>query len=64
MICYPIYYKIITRIETVFDDLKQICRSVLIIAPRSGNANRIQMVFEVEGILVLDKMEINTNVYR
>ena len=63
MICYPIYWEIITRTETIFNDLKQICRLVLIIAPKSGNANGIQIVFKVEGILVLGKMEINVNVY-
>jgi hypothetical protein len=64
MICYPTHWEIITRTETVFDDLKQICRSASIIAPKSGNANGIQMVFEVEGMLVLGRMEIDTNVFR
>jgi hypothetical protein len=64
MICYPTYWETITRTETIFDDLKQICRSASLIAPKSGNANRIQMVFEVGGTLVLGKMEIDTNVYR
>jgi hypothetical protein len=64
MICYPTYWEIITRIETVFDDLKQICRSASITTPKSGNASGIQMVFEVEGALVLGKMEIDANVYR
>jgi hypothetical protein len=64
MIWYPTYCEIITRTETVFDDLKQICRSASIITPKSGNANGIQMVFEVEGMLVLGKMEIDANVYR
>ena len=64
IICYPTYWEIITRTETVFDDLKHICRSASIIAPKSGNANGIQLVFKVGGMLGLDKIEIDANVYR
>jgi hypothetical protein len=64
IIFYPIYCEIITRTETIFDDLKQICRSVSIITPKSGNSNGIQIVFEVEGVLVLGKIEININIFR
>jgi hypothetical protein len=44
--------------------LKQIYRSVSIITLKSGNSNGIQIVFEVEGVLVLDKIEININIFR
>jgi hypothetical protein len=63
MIWYPTYCEIITRTETIFDDLSQICRSASIVASTSGAANAIQMVFEVEGRLVLGKMEIDANVF-
>jgi hypothetical protein len=64
IIFYPTYCEIITRIETIFENLKQICRSALLITPKSGNTYGIQLVFEVEGALVLGKMEINVNVYQ
>jgi hypothetical protein len=64
IIFYPTYYEIITRIEIIFDDLKQLCRPISIITPKSGNAYGIQMVFEVEGVLVLGKMEIDINMFR
>ncbi len=64
IIFYPTYCEIITRMETVFDDLKQICWLASLITPKSGIGSGIQMVFEVEGALVLGRMEIDENVYR
>lgn len=64
MICYPTYWETITRVETVFNDLKQICQLASIITLKSGNANGIQIVLEVESMLVLGKMEIDINVYQ
>lgn len=64
IIFYLIYYKIITQIKTIFKDLKQICWLALLIAPKLNNAYEVQIVFKVKSVLVLDKIEIDINVYK